>query len=57
MRELISTLKNKKAQAGNELSNILPQIFAREEKATTTSTRNTYTFEGRNSSVDKMPDS
>ena len=38
VRELISTLKKKlkKAQAGNELSNILPKILAREEKASTT---------------------
>ena len=39
MPELISTLKNegekKKAQAGNELSNILPKILARGEKVTT----------------------
>ena len=34
MRELISTLK-KKAQAGNELSNILPKILTHEEKANT----------------------
>ena len=34
MRELISNLKKKKkAQAGIELSNIFPKIFAREEKA------------------------
>ena len=33
MRELISIKKNKK-QAGNEWSNLLPKIFASEEKAT-----------------------
>ena len=39
MRELISTSKKKKkAQAGNEWSNILPKIFASEEKATITTT-------------------
>ena len=48
MRDLISTLKNdnndnnnndnsnKNVQAGNELSNILAKLLAREEKATTT---------------------
>ena len=36
VRELISTLKKKKPQAGNELSSILPKSFAHEEKATTT---------------------
>ena len=38
MHELISIKKKNKAQAGNELSNILPKILAREEKATTTTT-------------------
>ena len=35
VRELISTLK-KKAQAENELFNIIPKILALQEKATTT---------------------
>ena len=35
MRELISLTKKKKAQTGNEWSNILPKILASEEKATT----------------------
>ena len=37
VRKLISNKKKerKKAQAGNELSNILPGVFARGEKATT----------------------
>ena len=32
MRELISTLKKKKKQAGNEQLHILPKILASEEK-------------------------
>ena len=40
MRELISTSEKKaKAQAGNEWSNILPKILAREKKATSNNTR------------------
>ena len=38
-RDLISfKKKKKKAQVGNEWSNILPKILASEEKATTTTT-------------------
>ena len=34
VRELISTKKKKKVQAGNEWSNVLPKILTSEEKAT-----------------------
>ena len=46
VRKLISTKKqtNKQTQAGNELSNILPKILAREEKATTTTTATKVSF-------------
>ena len=33
VRKLISTLKKKKAQAGNESSNLPPKVLASEEKA------------------------
>ena len=50
VRELISTLKKKKAQAGNGWSNILPKILASEENATTNNQSTTNVVSQRSTS-------
>ena len=56
--ELISTLKKKKekkkAQVGNEWSNLLPQILTREEKATTVFTNHITETVSQTSNSEKI---